>query len=52
MELYERLSRGEEASCVLNPRNEEENSEKAMFVFSGDGVSTRQCGDFVRKLKF
>ena len=51
-QVYKELSEGKELPCVLNPFNYEENSQKAMFDFSKEGVITRKCGEFVRKLKF
>jgi hypothetical protein len=50
--VYEKLSRGDRIECVLNPFNEEENSQKVMFDFTKKGVITRKCGDFIRTLKF
>ena len=50
--VYEKLAKGDEIECVLNPYNEEDNSEKVMFDFGKKGVVTRKCGDFIRTLKF
>ena len=50
--VYEKLSNNEKLTCVLNPRNEQENSEKAMFDFRKAGIFTRKCGSFTRELKF
>mgnify|MGYP003635934425 CR=1 FL=1 len=50
VEVYERLSKGEEIKCLLNPFNEEENSKKVMFDFTNGGIKTKE--PFYRTLKF
>jgi len=50
--MFEHLAKGNEQVMILNPFDEEQNKQKATFVFKGGKVFIEKCGNFKRTLKF